>query len=134
MANLKFMNTLTHDEYEPFVCGFSLSTYRNDEGDRIVEHNGFENIDKQTIKDFEAIVAMMKIQLAVKEASSKNKLLDDKGEQTMNKERLEQLLNECIGYLYELKERESKEEVRNFWKSIIGMTDDELEHFGLKEK
>lgn len=80
MANLKFMNTLTRDEYEPFICGFSLSTYRNDEGDRIVEHNGFDNIDKQTIKDFEAIVAMMKIQLAVKEESSKNKLLDDKGE------------------------------------------------------
>ena len=45
MANLKFVNTLTHDEYEPFVCGFSLLTYRNDEGDRVVEHNGFNNID-----------------------------------------------------------------------------------------
>lgn len=51
----------------------------------------------------------------------------------MSKERLEQLLNECVGYLVELKERESKEEVRNFWKNIIGMTDDELEYFGLKE-
>ena len=75
MANLKFMNMLTHDKFEPFICGFSLLTYCNDEGDRVVEHNGFNNIDKQTIKDFKAIVAMMEIQLAVNE-SSKNHLED----------------------------------------------------------
>ena len=68
MANLKFMNMLTHDEYEPFICGFSLLTYCNDEGDRIVEHNGFNNIDKQTVEDLKAIVAMMEIQLAINES------------------------------------------------------------------
>ena len=78
MANLKFMNTLTHDKYEPFVCGFSLSTYRNDEGDRVVEHNGFNNIDKQTVEDLKAIVAMMEIQLAINE--SKDKPFDDRGD------------------------------------------------------
>ena len=49
MANLKFVNTLTHDEYEPFVCGFSLLTYRNDEGARVVEHNG-NTISNQRIQ------------------------------------------------------------------------------------
>ena len=52
---------------------------------------------------------------------------------TMNKKRLEQLLNECIGYLFELKERDSKEEKEYFWKEVIGMTESELEYFGLKE-
>lgn len=78
MTNLKFMNTLTHDKYPSFICGFSLSTYRNDEGDRVVEHNGFNNIDKQTVEDFKAIVAMMEIQLAVNE--SKDKPFDDRGD------------------------------------------------------
>ena len=76
MANLKFMNTLTHDKYPPFVCGFSLSTYRNDEGDRVVEHTGFNNIDKQTLEDFKAIVAMIEIHLAMNE--SKDKPFDDR--------------------------------------------------------
>ena len=49
----------------------------------------------------------------------------------MDKERLEQLLNECVGYLAELKERESKEELKNFWKNIIGMTDEEIKYFGV---
>jgi len=51
----------------------------------------------------------------------------------MDKERLEQLLNSCVGYLAELKERDSTEEFRNFWKNVIGMSDDEIEYFGLKE-
>ena len=92
MANLKFMNMLTHDKFEPFICGFSLLTYCNDEGDRVVEHNGFNNIDKQTVEDFKAIVAMMEIQLAVNESSKnhledvleddelKDKPLDDRGD------------------------------------------------------
>lgn len=50
----------------------------------------------------------------------------------MTKERLEEILDECIGYLAELKERESKEELRNFWKNIIGMTDEEIKHFGIE--
>lgn len=65
MADLKFINMLTHDKYPPFVCGFSLLTYCNGKGDRIVEHNGFNNIDKQTVEDLKAIVAMMEIQLAI---------------------------------------------------------------------
>ena len=77
MANLKFVNMLTHDKFEPFECGFSLLTYRNDEGDRLVEHNGFDNIDKQTVKDFKAIVAMMEIQLAMNESSKELTCLED---------------------------------------------------------
>ena len=57
---------------------FSLLTYRNDEGDRVVEHNGVNNMDKQTVEDFKAIVAMMEIQLAVNE--SKDKPFDDRGD------------------------------------------------------
>ena len=76
MANLKFMNTLTHDEYEPLFCGFSLLTYCNDEGDRIVAHNGFNNIDKQTVEDLKAIVAMMEIQLAINESKG-HKCIED---------------------------------------------------------
>jgi len=49
----------------------------------------------------------------------------------MNKERLEQLLNECVGYLYELKERDSKEEKLYFWKEVIGMNDEEIKYFGV---
>ena len=77
MANLKFINMLTHDEYEPFICGFSLLTYRNDEGDRIVNHNGFNNIDKQTVEDFKAIVAMMEIQLAINESAKEHNYIED---------------------------------------------------------
>lgn len=66
MANLKFMNTLTHDVYEPAFNGFCLKTYVDyDTGDRIVEHNGFENVDEQTLKDMQAIVQMIEIQLLV---------------------------------------------------------------------
>lgn len=77
MANLKFMNTLTHDEYEPLFCGFCLLTYCNDEGDRIVAHNGFNNIDKQTLEDFKGIVAMMEIQLAINESNKEHKYVED---------------------------------------------------------
>lgn len=77
MANLKFMNTMTHDKWTPWEVGFSLLTYRNDEGDRVVEHNGFNNIDKQTVEDFKAIVAMMEIQLAVNESSKEHNYIED---------------------------------------------------------
>lgn len=93
MADLKFINMLTHDKYPPFVCGFSLLTYCNGEGDRIVEHNGFNNIDKQTVEDLKAIVAMMEIQLAINGSKApnyiedvlednnlKNKPFDDRGD------------------------------------------------------
>ena len=50
---------------------------------------------------------------------------------TMNKKRIEQLLNECVDYLVELKEREDKEELLYFWKNIIGMTDEEIKYFGV---
>ena len=72
MSNLKFVNTLTHDEYEPFDCGFSLFPYCNAEGDRVVEHNGFNNIDKQTVEDLKAIVAMMEMQLAINESKGES--------------------------------------------------------------
>lgn len=49
----------------------------------------------------------------------------------MTKERLEELLNECVGYLYELKERDSVEEKEYFWKEFIGMTDEEIKYFGV---
>lgn len=91
MANLKFMNTLTNDEYPSFICGFSLLTYRNDEGDRVVEHNGFTNIDKQTLEDFKAIVAMLEMQInepkehkcledVLEDDDLKDKPFDDRGE------------------------------------------------------
>lgn len=49
----------------------------------------------------------------------------------MTNRRIEELLNECVGYIFELKERESKEEREFFWKEVIGMTDEEIKRFGV---
>lgn len=45
--------------------------------------------------------------------------------------RLEELLCNCIDYILELKERESLEEKIDFFKNIIGMTDNEIRAFSL---
>ena len=49
------------------------------------------------------------------------------------KERLEALLNECIGYIDELKERDDEDEKDYFWTEVIGMTENEMKYFGVKE-
>lgn len=52
----------------------------------------------------------------------------------MNKDRLEELLNACIGYLSELKEYETPEEIQFFWQNIIGLTSEEMKYLGICEK
>ena len=47
----------------------------------------------------------------------------------MNKDRLEQIVNECIGYIYELKDNLDPDENREFWRHVIGLTDDEIKYF-----
>lgn len=49
----------------------------------------------------------------------------------MTKKRLEELLDGCIGYIFELKDNESKEERKYFWKKVIDMTDEEIKRFGV---
>ena len=51
----------------------------------------------------------------------------------MDKDRLEQIVNECIGYIYELKDRLNTDENREFWQRVIGLTDDEIKYFSLDE-
>lgn len=51
----------------------------------------------------------------------------------MKKVRVLELINECVGYICELKEHDTPEEKEYFWKEVIGMTDEEIEHFGLTE-
>lgn len=46
-------------------------------------------------------------------------------------ERLEFLLDNCIGYIEELKERETKEERIDFFKSVIGLDDEEIKRYSL---
>lgn len=46
----------------------------------------------------------------------------------ITKERLMELTNKMIGYLDEVK---SNEDAREFWTHTIGMTDKELEFFGI---
>lgn len=52
----------------------------------------------------------------------------------MNKARLEEVLNNCIGYLVELKKHESTEEQNMFWKNIIGLTNEEMKELDLTEE
>ena len=49
----------------------------------------------------------------------------------MDKDRLEQIVNECIGYIYELKDHLNPNENREFWQHVIGLTDDEIKYFSL---
>lgn len=44
-------------------------------------------------------------------------------------EHKEMLLNNCIAYLAELKERNSEEEKQYFWTKIIGMTEEEMNYY-----
>ena len=41
------------------------------------------------------------------------------------------VINNLIEYITELKERETKEERLYFWKNVIGMTDDDIKNFDL---
>lgn len=52
----------------------------------------------------------------------------------MNKARLEEVLNNCIGYLAELKKHESTEEQKMFFKNVIGLTDEEMKELDLIEE
>lgn len=50
----------------------------------------------------------------------------------MDNKRLLELLNNYIEYCEQLKGHESTEEKENFYKNIIGMTDEELEYFWIE--
>lgn len=52
----------------------------------------------------------------------------------MNNDRLTELLNKFIGYCVELKSNEKRIEQEFFFRVIIGMSDKELEHFGIDFK
>ena len=45
--------------------------------------------------------------------------------------RYEKLLSELIFYINELKKHDSDEERELFWKEVIGLTDEEMKHFGI---
>lgn len=47
--------------------------------------------------------------------------------------RYEKLLSELIVYINELKKHDSNEEREFFWKELIGLTDEEMKHFEIKE-
>ena len=49
----------------------------------------------------------------------------------MENERLEHLLNELIGYVEELREREDEDEKKFFWTHVIGMTENEMKYFSI---
>lgn len=49
----------------------------------------------------------------------------------MDKDRLIKLLNKFIGYCVELKSNEKRIEQEFFFRIIIGMSDEELEYFGI---
>ena len=47
------------------------------------------------------------------------------------KTRLEELLSNCIEYIYEIKDHEiyDKEERMDFWKTVIGLTEEEIQYY-----
>lgn len=50
---------------------------------------------------------------------------------TDNEKRLNELLVNCVDYIYNLKEKESAKEQNDFWRNIIGFTDEELGNRGM---
>ena len=50
-----------------------------------------------------------------------------------SKERLQELLNNAIEYIAELKGNEDLEERIDFYKDVIGMNDEELEFYDLNK-
>lgn len=49
----------------------------------------------------------------------------------MNKDRLEQLWENALEYLVELKDHDSIEDKKIFLEDILGMTEEEIKYFGL---
>ena len=47
----------------------------------------------------------------------------------LSKERLEELLNECIGYISELGD---EQEYSQWWTNVLGFTNEEIDYFGIK--
>lgn len=45
--------------------------------------------------------------------------------------RLEEITNELIGYVFELKDNECREDLEVFWKDCIGLSDEEMEYFSI---
>ena len=46
-------------------------------------------------------------------------------------ERKEEILNECLSYLVELKDNDTFEDKEIFAKDILGLSNDEIKYFGL---
>ena len=49
----------------------------------------------------------------------------------MDKDRLEQILNNALEYLVELKDNDSQEDKEIFVKDILGLSEEEVKYFGL---
>lgn len=59
------------------------------------------------------------------------KQLNEQIENILNKKSEHELLQNCIAYLSELKERDTDESWYYFWKNHIGMTDQDMQYWEL---
>lgn len=59
MHDIHFMATLTHDKHEPAFHGFCLYFIHDEDGNAIIQHNGFENIKQKDIQEFKEIVKLL---------------------------------------------------------------------------
>ena len=68
MSDIKYINLLTHDKFPPEICGFCLQ-YGKDKltGEIFVHHNGFDNISQEDVENFEQILNMLKVFVAIKD-------------------------------------------------------------------
>ena len=49
MSDTIYMNTLTHDEYDPKYNGFCITISHDYNGKFIIEHNGLDNVTDEDI-------------------------------------------------------------------------------------
>ena len=49
MSDITYMNTLTHDKYDPKYNGFCLTISHDYNGKIIVEHNGLDKVTDEDI-------------------------------------------------------------------------------------
>ena len=58
--SIKFVNTLTHDRFPPWQCGFAFIAWRDENHNRVIEHNGFDYVTEEDVEVLESMLEMVK--------------------------------------------------------------------------
>lgn len=98
--SIKFVNTLTHDKFPPWQCGFAFIAWRDENHNRVIEHNGFGYITEEDVEVLESVLEMVKFKAEENKRFSAQEIETPKQTGIIDRRKTRKWPDNKIKYLY----------------------------------